>query len=114
MDNIIQILNKETSKENVAYLYYSIISELNDLKLSKRDLQLLSFTSIRGGITNPAAKEDFCKQYGSSLATINNIISKLRRLGIFVKKGNKISINKQISIDFNKNIFLKICLMKNQ
>jgi hypothetical protein len=114
METIIQKIRKELSREDVAYSYYAIISSINKLGLTDRELQLLSFTALRGGITNPAAKKDFCEKYNSSLATINNMISKLRRLGVFVKKGNKISIHTAISLDFNKNIVLQLCLMINQ
>lgn len=113
MEHIIQKIRKELTKEEIAYCYYSTISRINKIGLRNREVQLLSFTALRGGITNPAAKKDFCTKYGSSLATINNMISRLIQLNIFVKKGNKISITPALNLDFNKNIVLQLCLMIN-
>ena len=113
MEHIIQKIRKELTREEIAYCYYSLISSVNQLGLRKKEIQLLTFTAIRGGITNPAAKKDFCEKYDSCFGTINNIIGRLTKLGIFVKKGNKISIAPALSLDFNKNIVIQLCLMIN-
>lgn len=94
-----------------AIAYYSVISVLNNLSLTTRELQLLAFTALRGSITNPAAREDFCQQYDTSQATINNLISKLKKLKIFIKDGgNKIRVNPAIALDFNNPVVLQITL----
>lgn len=106
---------KKTGKAqiDVAIAYYSVISVLNDLGLTTRELQLLAFTAIRGSITNPAAREDFCQTYKTSQATINNLISKLRKLKVFVKEQNKIRVNPAIALDFSKPVILQVVLNRN-
>ena len=108
MDRIVQKIEKKFTPIETACNYYYILCKLNDLHLTQREIQLLAFTAIRGGITNPAAKQDFCSQFNSTTARINNIISKLSRMGIFIKKGNKLSINPAIYLDFNKELILQI------
>ena len=38
-------------KYSVAQKYYSLLSALNDLKLTEREIQLVAYTSIKGTIT---------------------------------------------------------------
>lgn len=113
METILQKIKKSFDKEQKAFVYYSIISVINKLGLTKRQIQLLAFTAIRGSITNPAAKSDFCTKYDSSLGTINNMISDLREMGIFIKTGNKISINPVLNHNFDKDIIITTCLTTN-
>jgi len=108
----IQKISKTYTKEKLVNNYYSIISVLNDLKLTPMEINLLSFTAIRGGITNPAAKQEFCEKYDSNPGTIYNCISKLTRKGLFIKKGNKISIHPSLLLEFN-NLTLNICMKIN-
>jgi len=110
METTIQKLRKQTADIDRAIIYYSILSLVNNIGLTKRQIQLLAFTAVRGGITNPAAKQDFCEKYDSSPGTINNIIKDLKKVGIFVKKGSKIAINPAISLNFKNNLILQIKL----
>jgi TATA-box binding protein (TBP) (component of TFIID and TFIIIB) len=59
-------------------------------------------------------REEFCKTYNSTSPTINNIISKLKRIGIFIKENGKVKINPVIVIDFKKNINLDIQLVHEE
>lgn len=108
----VQKIKKTYSQMEMAMAYYSVISVLNHLSLTTRELQLLAFTAIRGSITNPAAREDFCQTYETSQATINNIISKLRKLKLFVKENNKIRVHPALALDFNNPVILQITLNK--
>jgi len=90
--------------------YYAILSAINNLQLTKREIQLVAFTAVNGNISSATAKNKFCKNYDTTIATINNIISKLKRRSIFVKKGRIVSINPIIVLDFNKNAILVISL----
>ena len=47
-------------------------------------------------------------------STINNIISKLKKLGILVKDGSKVKVNPIIVLDFNKDITLEIKLLHGE
>lgn len=111
---VVQKIRKSYGQMDVAIAYYSTISVLNHLGLTTRELQLLAFTAIRGSITNPAAREDFCQTYGTSQATINNLISKLRKLKLFIKEQNKIRVHPALALDFSKPIILQITLIKKE
>jgi DNA-binding MarR family transcriptional regulator len=113
MPVVIQKIKKEYTQMDMAMSYYSVISALNALHLTTRELQLLAFTAIRGSITNPAARADFCEMFGTSQATMNNIISKLKKLRLFVKEQNKVRVHPAIALDFSNNaVVLQVTLTK--
>lgn len=90
--------------------YYAILSIVNDLQLTKRELQLIAFTAIKGNISYAEFRNEFCSKYNSSSPTINNMISKLKKSNILVKDNNKIKVNSVIQLDFNKPLQLEIKL----
>jgi hypothetical protein len=112
---IVQRLKKEVDSDmELAMLYYSILSAINNLHLTEREIQLISFTAIKGNITYANVREEFCKTYNSTSPSINNIISKLKRVGIFVKENGKVKVNPIIVIDFTKDITLEIKLVHGE
>ena len=98
----------------LAMKYYGIISVLNNLSLTERETQLIAYTAIRGNMTMINVREDFCKRYSSSLATINNIVSRMKEIGVMVKVDGKNVVNPAIVLDFKKEIVLQISLMYNK
>jgi len=108
---IVQTLKKDVTNEYIlAEKYYSILSAINSLGLTQREIQLIAFTAIKGNITYANVREEFCKKYNTTSPTINNIISKLKKMGIFIKEAGKVKINPAIVVDFNKNLTLVIKL----
>jgi hypothetical protein len=108
---IVQRLKKNISTDiQLAEKYYSILSAINSLNLTQREIQLISFTAIKGNITYANVREEFCKTHNTTSPTINNIISKLKKIGIFVKEGGKVKVNPVIVIDFTKDVTLNISL----
>ena len=108
---IVQKLKTSVSDAYVAAeKYYSLLSSLNQLKLTQREIQLIAFTAIKGNISYANIRQEFCEKYKSSPPTINNIISKLKKMGIFVKDGTKVKVNPIILLNFEKNIVLQITL----
>jgi TATA-box binding protein (TBP) (component of TFIID and TFIIIB) len=109
---IVQRLKKDVSTDmQLAEKYYSILSAINNLHLTEREIQLISFTAIKGNITYANVREEFCKTYNSTSPSINNIISKLKKVGIFIKENGKVKVNPIITIDFKKDITLEIKLV---
>lgn len=109
---IVQTLQKEIEDNySLAEKYYSILSAVNNLKLTQREIQLVAFTAVRGNMSYANVRKDFCDKYNSTSPTINNIISKLKRLKVFIKDKGKIRVNPAIIIDFNKDAFLIIKLL---
>lgn len=113
MDNanniVVQKLRKPV-KDNfeTAEKYYSILSAVNNLKLTPREIQLLAFTAIKGNISYANNRQEFCEKYDSTSPTINNIISKLKKIGVLVKDGSKVKVNPVIILPFDRDIVLEI------
>jgi len=117
MENRKTIVQKLKRQEDdvfqCAQRYYSVLSAINDLSLTQREIQLIAFTAIKGNISYKNIRDEFCEKYKSSAPTINNLISKLKKLGVFVKDGTKVKVNPQITLDFENNIVLQITIVPN-
>ena len=112
---IVQKLKRDVSTDmELAEKYYSILSAINNLHLTEREIQLIAFTAIKGNITYANVREEFCKTYKSTSPTINNIISKLKKVGVFIKENGKVKVNPIIAIDFRKDITLDIKLVHEE
>ena len=112
---IVQRLKKDVQTDiQLAEKYYSILSAINNLHLTEREIQLISFTAIKGNITYANVREEFCKTYNSTSPSINNIISKLKKIGIFIKENGKVKVNPIIVIDFKKDLTLEIKLVHGE
>jgi len=112
---IVQSLKKVVDTDiQLAEKYYSILFTINNLHLTEREIQLIAFTAIKGNITYANVREEFCKTYNSTSPTINNIVSKLKKLGIFIKENSKVKVNPKICIDFQKDLMLNIKLVHEE
>jgi hypothetical protein len=106
---IVQKLKKSVEDNYAsAEKYYSLLSTLNELKLTHREIQLIAFTAIKGNISYANIREEFCSKYKTTAPTINNIISKLKRIGVLVKDGTKVKVNPRIILNFDKDLVLDI------
>ena len=94
----------------LAEKYYTFLSVVNNLNLTEREVQLVAFTAIKGNISYANNRQEFCEKHKSSEATIYNIISKLKKIGVLVKEGNKVKVNPVISLDFESDLVLEIKL----
>lgn len=100
---------------DIAERYYDVLLAVNGIRLAQRQLQLLAFAAVKGTISYNNNKEEFCKLYDSSAATINNIVPKLKKLNLMVKKDKKIVVNPAIALDWSKvdGLLLEIRLNLN-
>lgn len=110
MEKIIvqKMKKKERDSFSIAERYYYILSAINDLHLTEREVQLIAFTAVRGNLSYKHFREEFCEKQKTSMPTMNNIISKMKKLNILIKDNHKIKVNPVITLDFNKNICLQI------
>lgn len=90
--------------------YYTLLSIVNELGLTPRECEMLSFTSVQGTISSLQAKKDFCKRFNSTLATVGNLMTRLSSLDYLVREGKKLVVNKNINFDFEKNFIISIKL----
>lgn len=112
MKIILQKLKKvETDSYLLAERYYTILSAVNDLKLTRREIELVAFTAVRGNISYANIRKDFCDKYKTTNPSINNLISKLKRIGVLVKDGSKIKVNPQILLNFENDVTLELRLV---
>jgi len=108
---VTQIIKKEKLQEiDKALKYYAIISIVNNLELSERELQLLAFVAVKKHISYKEYKLEFCAEYKSSLPTVHNMISKLSRMGVLVRDNKKVKINSKILLNFSEDLTLNISL----
>lgn len=112
---VIQKLQKSLDDEYaIAQQYYSILSAINNLGLTKREIELVAYTAVKGTISYANVRTQFCERYNTTTATINNIVSKLKKIGIFVKESGKVKVNPVIVVDFQKNLNLVIRIAHNE
>jgi hypothetical protein len=108
---IVQQVEKSLEdKYTLAQKYYAILSAINNLQLTKREIELVAFTAVKGSISYANNRTEFCEKYNTTTATINNIVSKLKKVSVFVKEKGKIHVNPYIVVDFEKNLNLVIRL----
>lgn len=107
---------KLTEKEplTLAYRYYSLLSAISNVKLTEREIQLMSFLAIKGNISYSSYRDEFIKMYKSSSPTINNIISKLKKSGLLIKSGGKVKVNPNYLLDFTNDITVQIAMEHGQ
>lgn len=113
VNNIVVQKLKKPVEDNftMAEKYYSILSAVNNLHLTTREIQLVAFTAIRGNISYANNRKEFCERYNSTSPTINNIISKLKKISVLVKDGSKVKVNPIIILPFDKDVTLEIKLI---
>lgn len=99
---IVQKLRIAEDTFSQAEKYYAILSVINNLKLTQREVQLISFTALKGNMSYKHIREEFCTKYKTTSATINNMISKLKKLNILVKDKAKIKVNPVIILPFGQ------------
>lgn len=112
----VQYLKRQESDEFYMLMkYYSLLFTLNDLTLTEGDLQLITFTAIRGNLYAGGVKEDFCKRFDTSVNVIYNRINKLKNLGILYRENRrKLTLSKSLQIPLDKPITLIIKLSKKE
>jgi hypothetical protein len=101
---------------DIATKYYSLLSLLNDLYLTDREIQLIAHIAIKGTISTVPSKEEFIKTYKTSKDTLNNLVSKLSRRGFLIKKNKMIRLHPALVIDFTSDeLIIKIrCILQKE
>lgn len=109
MEIIIQKIHKKYSSDfEVAKKYYKMLFILNDLHVTENELNLVTFSSIKGTISTPPVRDEFIKDFGVPIGSVYNMSAKLQKLGVFVKEDEKIRIHPSINHNFKNNVALII------
>ncbi len=101
---------KVKSKFELAVKYYTVLFALTDLRITKREIQLIAYTAINGNISYSTTREDFITTFKTSSATINNMVSKLKKKKILIKDGSKVKVQPQLILNFDNNLKLNILI----
>jgi hypothetical protein len=105
---IVKTINKKFSnKIKAGVTWFKFIAAINDIKLTTRELELLAFINYRGTISSIQAREEFCKVFESSSATISNMTAKLLKQKLLTKVNRKVVINPSLKVDFDKNFVVR-------
>lgn len=107
---IVKTIKKSfTDKLRAGITWFKFISAINDIKLTKRELELLAFINSRGTISSSSAKEEFVKIFNSSLGTISNMTARLLKIkpNLLVKEKSKVKVNPALRVDFDKDFVVR-------
>lgn len=110
----IQEIHKTSEDLQKGIIYYQIVSAINNLSLTQREIELLAYTNKRGTISSITSKKGYISVFGSSLATVNNMICKLKKKKLLIKANRKITVNPQLSPNLSLPIVLKIVLKNDK
>lgn len=105
-----KIKKKYPTPIDVGIRYYSILSILNNLHLTEREVQLLAFTAVRGTISSGGAKDSFYNMFGSTKASLSNMIGSMSKRKLLVKTENRIVVNPVLALNFDSILALNIIL----
>ena len=94
----------------IAQRYYGVLSVMNGLGLTEREIQLVAYAAIRGNMSYANIRGEFCERYKTSGATINNMISKLKRMGIFIKDNGKVKVSPKLILNFDNDVVLQVSM----
>jgi hypothetical protein len=108
---IVQKLNREIKgKIELAIRYYAILSALNNLRLTPKQLELLAFTAFRGTITPQPAREEFAQMFNSSADSVENLKGQLVKKGLLIKQNGMYKVRPEIDLGFDQDVVLQIKL----
>lgn len=105
---IVKTIKKSfTDKIKAGITWFKFISAVNNIKLAKREFELLAFINARGTISSSSAKEEFVKMFDSSTGTVTNMVSRLSKKKMLVKEKSKTKIHPSLRVDFDKEFVVR-------
>lgn len=106
---------KKQDKKDVAVTYFQLLSAFNNLKLSDGEIKLLAHIALNRGIVSGSCKMSYVDKYESTIPSVDNTISKLKKKKLLLKKGSSVVLNPMITLDFNNQdnfIFSFKCIVE--
>ena len=104
-------LNKrEASELGLAIRYFTIMAATSGIHLSRKQIEVLAFTSIKGNISSGGAIQDFVETFKSTKGSLENVKLSLVKLGLIIKNDNKYKVIPMFCLDFSKNLMLQLNL----
>lgn len=106
---------KKQGKRDIAIVYFQLLSAFNNLKLSDGEIKLLAHITLNKGIVSGSCKMSYVDKYESTIPSVDNTISKLKKKKLLLKKGTSVVLNPMISLDFTSQdnfIFSFKCIVE--
>ncbi len=116
METNLQRIHKSYSSEfEIAKRYYTIVFGLNDIHVTKNELNLVAFSAVMGTISTPPNRKQFSKEFDIPAGSVYNMVARLQKLQVFQKDGsNKVRVNPAILPDFKKDLLLVIKISEDE
>lgn len=92
---------------NVAERYFRILSAVNNLQLTDREINVLAYIANEG-LNDKGKRDEFCKMHETTLATIYNVVSRLKKLGMVTKSRGGTKLVAVFEFDYTKDVQLQI------
>ena len=89
-------------RSDIAFTYFQLLSAFNNIKLSTTEIKLLAHVAVNRGIVSGSCKMSYVAKYGSSVANVDNLVSKLKKKKLLTK-GDTVILNPKINLDFLTN-----------
>lgn len=101
----LKIVKNYESEEEVAYKFYSLLLELNDLRVSVKDRKVLAHTCVHENISSTKSKEKCMEKLGISSSSLYNSVSSLQKKKLLIKReDDKIVVNPSLNIKFDEGL----------
>ncbi len=105
---MVKLTTLNNSPKDVARKYLSMVLLLNDIKVSKRELDLLTFIALNRDISSGGKKEEFCIQENTTKPTIGNLVFSLTKKGLLTKQDGKTCLPKSFIILPEMKIYVEL------
>lgn len=104
------IVKSFEDKLKAGIAWFRFILSVNDVKFSKREIELLAYINSRGTISSSSAREEFCRLFSTTPATVFNLTSLLLKRKLLVKEKSKIKVNSVLRLDLEKKAVVRFFL----
>lgn len=92
---------KKENKMDIACAYFHLLSAFNDLKISPAEANFLAHISLNKGVVSGPCKIGYVEKFETSIAAVDNMIGRLKKKKLLLKRGNTVILHPKITLDFN-------------
>ncbi len=106
-----QNLRRKYGKLKRAKVYFSVLSALNDLKLTGKEVEFLAWLALHGEPHDESVQASFIEEFQSTASSFEAIMYKLRQKGLLLRKDRKMILQPVFRrLDFASPITIQITL----
>lgn len=109
MENVVVQRMVKTGAD-VPGIYFKVVSAVHSLNLTERDIKLLAFVAVHGNISDKGLRKEFCELTDTTIDAVNNVVSRLKKMGFLVKEKGVIKLSGYFQFDFLKDMHLQLIL----